>query len=205
MPSQDFEALNADLKQSSINGSLIIKKPTRVKRMYYPSNIPETYAVNAITGVKYPFKVGTFDSLRAFNVIDTRTKCDNRGFVIKNTDKDAELGHPNRLYYDNPEQYMQHRKVMIDDELVQSWHKHVNQLFSDAEGNFNREEYDRLQEEKKMNMRDEFKERQTYDAERIRNNTLYIKKFVPTFYIREVDEQWHRVVKKQRRSRHQQH
>jgi len=201
MPSQDFEALNADLKQTSVNIGLNIRKPMRGKRWYHPSNTPETYAVNAVTGVKYSFRVGSFDSLRSFLVVDTRTTCDNKGLVIKNNNKDADVGHSNWLYYDNPEQYMQHRKVSLDDAVVQAWHKRVNILFPEAGGDFDHEAYERLQQEKAMKIREEFKERQEHDAERIRNNTLYVKEFVPSFYIREVDEQWRRVVNTRRRRR----
>lgn len=193
MPTQDFEDMNMDV--SLVENKKNVKSLNR-RRLYYPSNNQEMYIVNAITGVKYPFKVGTFDSLRLFSVVDTLTNCDNKGYQIKKTDNDVELGNPNTLYYDSPEQYMQHRKVNLDSKLVEDWYNKRNSLFSDADGPFNQEAYERLQKEKYTKMENEFKERQSYDTEQIKNNRLGITTLQPSFYILYVDEEWHEVVKK---------
>ena len=193
MPSQNFEDMNLDVVQ--VENKKNVKSLNR-RRLYYPSNNQEMYIVNAITGVKYPFKVGTFDSLRLFSVVDTRTNCDNKGYQIKKTDNNVEIGNPNTLYYDSPEQYMQHRKVNLDSKQVQDWYNKRNSLFSDQNAPFNREAYESLQKEKHTKMYNEFKERQSYDMEQIKNNRLGITTFQPSFYIPYVDEEWYEVVKK---------
>ena len=43
----------------------------RTANKYHPSNVMNQYIVNAITGVKYPYRVGSKDSLRLYKVIDT--------------------------------------------------------------------------------------------------------------------------------------
>jgi hypothetical protein len=74
------------------------------KRRYYPSNTDETYVVNAITGVRYPCKVGSLASRQLYRVVDTTGVCDSQGRELpvryrpnKNT---------NFLYFDNKEQFL---------------------------------------------------------------------------------------------------
>ena len=191
MTSQDIESI--------INETLNIKSNSTGKRKYYPSNVPEMHILNAMTGVKYPFKVGSYSSLRLYNVIDATTVCDNKGFIIKNTDKDTETGCMNSLYYDSPEQYMQHRKVVLDSHRVQAWHKYANELFFDEDGEFNREKYDKLQQEKVMEMRSNFLKRQKRDLEKIENNTLYENPREHGVFVGETDFQWHTVTKRIRK------
>ena len=191
MTSQDIESI--------INETLNIKSKSPGKRKYYPSNVSEMHILNAMTGVKYPFKVGSYSSLRLYNVIDATTICDNKGFIIKNTDMDTETGCMNSLYYDSPEQYMQHRKVVLDSHRVQAWHKYANELFFDEDGEFNREKYEKIQQEKVMEMRSNFLKRQKRDLEKIKNNTLYETPQEPGFFVWETDTQWHTVTKRIRK------
>ena len=53
---------------SDVNNSV---KEAPVKRRYYTSNSPDSFIKNAITGVLYPYKVGSNDSRRLFKIVDT--------------------------------------------------------------------------------------------------------------------------------------
>lgn len=170
MPAQEFEVLNEDFvfdnSHSKNNGSVT---KTNGKQMYFPSNTPDTYIVNAMTGVKYPYKVGTFESLRLYTVIDATTRCDNKGFRIKSTDMTTETGRTNYLYYDSPQQYMQHRKVTLDPEVVLKWRKRVTELFPSADetetsGVFNREAYNRFVNQHCDKLQMDYKTRLANDA-----------------------------------------
>ena len=187
--------LTSEVSNNVNANSDFMKKQQKGKRMYYPSNNPEIYIVNAITGVKYPWKAGTYDSLKLYNVVDTTTICDNKGYCIKNTDKDTEYGNPNYLYYDSPEQYMQHRKVILDTSRIQSWHNFISTLFpitEDSDGDFDIEAYKKMKQDSNTKMQNDFKTRQEVDAEKIKNNTLHKYNEKPTFYVLEVDEKWYR-------------
>ena len=71
----------------------------------YSSNVFNTPIVNAITGVKYPWTVGSFGESFLWKVVNT-TRFD-----------------PKLYFYDSPEQYEQHRRVKIDTEAKTAWHR----------------------------------------------------------------------------------
>lgn len=95
------------------------------RRTYYPSNIPEQYVVNAVSGAPYPFRVGSFESLRLFHVTDATGACDSRG--VRGTLN----REPNHLYYTDPEEYMRHRggRHAFDRAFVDGWRSKINRLF----------------------------------------------------------------------------
>lgn len=103
------------------------------KRDYYPSNTPETFIRNAITGVAYPWKVGSNDSRRLFKVVDCFGTIDSNGFKLPKRKNHSDLGqvnpNPNNLYYDSPEDFMRHRNSTVSPELIQKWLKKKNELF----------------------------------------------------------------------------
>jgi hypothetical protein len=70
----------------------------------YPSNVMGTPIVNAITGVKYPWSVGSFEESYLWKVVNCTR------FV------------PMTYFYDSPEQYEAHRKVQIDPESKDAWY-----------------------------------------------------------------------------------
>ena len=61
-------------------------KRTRNRR-YYPSNIPQTFVRNAVTGVTYPFRVGSNEQRQLYKMVDALGTCDPEGFVIKDQNK----------------------------------------------------------------------------------------------------------------------
>ena len=106
------------------------------KRAYYPSNAPGSFIKNAITGVAYPWKVGSKDSRRLFKVVDTLGLHDSNGIKLPGRKRRSEVGQvnpsPNHLYYDSPEEFMRHRNCTVSPEHIESWLKTKNELFSDA-------------------------------------------------------------------------
>jgi hypothetical protein len=111
----------------------LVKKPT-----YYPSNIPDSFIVNAVTGVAYPWKVGSNDSKRLFKVYDTLGLHDKHGVKIPKRVKNnsrfqkSEINpNPNQLYYESPQEFMRHQRYTVNPELINSWLKSKNELFND--------------------------------------------------------------------------
>jgi hypothetical protein len=71
----------------------------------YPSNVFNAPIVNAITGVNYPWTVGSFGETFLWKVVNT-TRFE-----------------PKLYFYDSPEQYEEHRRVKIDPEAKTAWHR----------------------------------------------------------------------------------
>lgn len=85
------------------------------KYIYYPSNIVGSLIVNAETGIPYKnCKVGTIAELNFFRVIDSTGNCNSNGI------KSFGNCNSNKLFYDNYDQYVNHRSInseKIFDEL----------------------------------------------------------------------------------------
>jgi hypothetical protein len=92
------------------------------KRAYYPSNTHGAIIVNAITGVEYPWRVGSNDVRRLFRAVDTAGTHDKEGRKLKVNSPDFPNPNPNNYYYDSPEQFMQHRRMKLNPALVEQWH-----------------------------------------------------------------------------------
>ena len=73
----------------------------------YLSNGCRSRIRNARTGAYYNFYVGDKEETTLFRVIDAT------GFY---GNKD-----PNKLYYDSPEEYMEHRAIQIDEDTLTAW------------------------------------------------------------------------------------
>jgi hypothetical protein len=71
----------------------------------YSSNIFNAQIVNAITGVKYPWKVGSYGESYLWKVVNC-TKFE-----------------PKLYFYDSPEQYEEYRRVRISPEAKFEWHR----------------------------------------------------------------------------------
>ncbi len=81
------------------------KKDEKVFRGPFPSNRMGLPIVNAITGVKYPWNVGSFEENHLWKVADCSS-----GVV------------PMTYFYDSPEQYEAYKKVTIDQDSKDAWH-----------------------------------------------------------------------------------
>jgi len=104
------------------------------KRAYYPSNGQDTFIKNAITGVAYPWKVGSKDSKRLFKVVDTLGVHDKNGAKLPGRKRRSDVGqvnpNPIHLYYDSPEEFMRHRNCTVSPGLIESWLQTKNELFT---------------------------------------------------------------------------
>ena len=76
----------------------------KVFRGPFPSNVANTPIVNAITGVKYPWTVGSFE--------------ENHLWKVANCTRFT----PALYFYDSPEQYEAYRRVELDAESKEVWH-----------------------------------------------------------------------------------
>lgn len=101
-------------------------RPQKKKKDHYYSDIVGDYIVDAITGEKYPWKVGTFDEKRFFKVTNTANIAD---ISRKGTYNSYQGRSPHKLYYLNPHAYMNHERIELDEELVQKWYDKNNKLF----------------------------------------------------------------------------
>jgi len=116
-----------------------------MKQMYYPSNARKTLIVNAITGKPYAWYSGTIDELRLFRVVDSSGRCDNKGFYDRRGNhRNTFNKEPNVLYYDGPNEYMQHRKTKVPAALVSEWNATRTELFSGEGGELNVGAFNRL-------------------------------------------------------------
>ena len=84
----------------------------KVFRGPFPSNVANTPIVNAITGVKYPWTVGSFGESFLWKVMNT-TRFE-----------------PKLYFYDSPEQYEEHRRVKINPDAKTTWHRLQQRLGS---------------------------------------------------------------------------
>jgi len=95
------------------------RKPGR--RRYFPSNQQNSFIVNAETGEVYPWRVGSHDSLRLFQMVDVTGTCDNNGYELKITEEGFPNRNPNHIYYDSPEQYMKHQRATLAPHFVENF------------------------------------------------------------------------------------
>lgn len=86
------------------------------KPLYY-SNIEEQYIVNAVTGMKYPWKVGTYDELRLFKVKDASQPKTNYSGRTSQT-----------AFYKDPYQYMIHNNVQLPNQVIDTWKSRIENL-----------------------------------------------------------------------------
>lgn len=76
----------------------------------FSSNVMGVPIVNAITGVKYPWNVGSFE--------------ENHLWKVANCTRFT----PMTYFYDSPEQYEAYRRVELDPESKATWHTLQKQL-----------------------------------------------------------------------------
>lgn len=109
--------------QDNVEESSVDERQNRKKRSpYYTSNTQGAFIVNAITGVEYPWRIGSKDGRRLFRSVDTTGTRDKQGFKLKVTSPDFPNPNPNNYYYDSPQQFMQHQKMKLNPELIEKWH-----------------------------------------------------------------------------------
>jgi hypothetical protein len=92
------------------------------RQRYYPSNKPQSFVVNAQTGIPYSFRVGSKEQRQLFKTVDATGVCDKDGCVISPNQK---VFSPisNHLFYDTPEQCMRHLNISFQRSFVEQWHE----------------------------------------------------------------------------------
>ena len=97
------------------------------KRRFYPSNKPQTFVRNAVTGVKYPFVVGSLEQRQLYKIVDSTGTCDAEGYPIKVRSLLPNF-NTNHLFYDSPEQCMINLRITIADSEISSWRERTQIL-----------------------------------------------------------------------------
>lgn len=115
----------------------------RRKRLYFPTKL-RSRIVNAKTGLSYPYYQGSYEELQLFKIIDSTARCDEHGFL--QTRSDPVNRDPNFLYYDNPEQFMRHRQILLPKERISKWYANHSKMFPHNKG-FIKSEWDRIKTE----------------------------------------------------------
>lgn len=104
---------------------------TKGHRMYYPSNVMNRPARNAVTGEEYSWTVGSTASRNAFRTIDASGRCDKNGYLLRRVPRGVqprigqpgltETREPNQCYYDSPQEYERHMGVMLPEKVTERW------------------------------------------------------------------------------------
>jgi len=130
------------------------------RRSYYPSNVPEQYVVNAVSGAPYPFRVGSIESLRVFHVTDATGMCDNRG--VRGTLN----REPNHLYYTDPQEYMRHRgnRQAFDRAFVDGWRSRVDWLFPSSDSDPDKRAIETIRQEYRAKVARQYEEAKARNA-----------------------------------------
>ena len=127
-PTYEHDDTDSFVSESTI--SSFDEKAKKILR-FYPSNNHDAIIVHARTGEKYPWKVGSFESLRLFRICNTTGEYDEEGKIIKRGSSPNR--NPNFLYYDSPEDYEEHWMTYLPHDMVTRWHDRVKLLFPGGE------------------------------------------------------------------------
>ena len=96
---------------SALDSHGTVKHVSNNHNKCFPSNVMGQRIVNAVTGKKYDFCVGSKESLSLFKVIDTSGTYDKSGKKRRSSDVDKIVhSDPNHFYFDGPQEYAQHRR-----------------------------------------------------------------------------------------------
>ena len=102
------------------------KELTSIKKKEFYSDIVGCYIVDAITGAKYPWLVGSLDERRFFRVINTVPNLN----LSRKDNCDIYQGRSSRkAFYENPYAYMQYRNVELKEEEIKSWYNKTNEIY----------------------------------------------------------------------------
>jgi len=88
------------------------------KKVYY-SDVVGSPILDAVTGAKYPFRVGSQDEKKFFKVRST-TAYKNRSAKTPNP---TCASVTNQAFYENPQSYMSHHSVVLSKSILDEWNK----------------------------------------------------------------------------------
>jgi hypothetical protein len=124
MPDRDYDSAN------DINARVYeeVEREVKTRRRYFwPSGDAGSMIINAATGVPTGDRVGSFDSLKYYEVVDATGYYNNKGYLVRA--EQAPNKDPIHLFYDSPEQADMHRRRKAD--LVHNalWHYKLSYFF----------------------------------------------------------------------------
>jgi hypothetical protein len=94
-------------------------------REVYYSDIVGDGIRDAITGARYPWKVGSFDERRFFKVRSTIAYANHKAKGVQDL-----CGRSARqAFYETPFSYMNHQSVVLSDDSVKDWYNKANALY----------------------------------------------------------------------------
>jgi len=93
------------------------------KEVYYSDIVGDSIR-DAITGARYPWKVGSFDERRFFKVRSTTAYANSKAKGADSCGRSAR-----QAFYENPISYMNHYSVNLDEDLVKNWYNKTNALY----------------------------------------------------------------------------
>ena len=117
-----FENETNDGLYETFNEEKVTSRGGNRRRRFYPSNRPQSFVVNAQTGIPYTFRVGSKEQQKLFKTVDATGVCDEEGFIVSVNNKDF-IPITHHLFYDTPEQCMSHLKVSFNRCFVEEWHE----------------------------------------------------------------------------------
>ena len=92
------------------------------KNKIFYSNVVGGPIVNAVTGAKYPWEVGSLNEKRFFKVTS------NTAYGQKKGDHLLGSNQAGVAFYENPEEYMKFTGCKLSDEIVETWAARVSNL-----------------------------------------------------------------------------
>jgi hypothetical protein len=97
------------------------------KQNCYYSDVVGEYIKDAVTGAKYPWRVGSLDEQRFFRVTYTIGYVDPSRKGVYNS-----MGRSSKkAFYENPDAYLKHVKysVELDQETINAWYNKQEELY----------------------------------------------------------------------------
>jgi len=86
------------------------------RRCHY-SDVVGSCIVDAITGEKYPWRVGSENELRFFRHMNT----------VNNENPHRRTSR--KAFYEDPHAFMRHRKIILDETIVNDWYDKIERLY----------------------------------------------------------------------------
>ena len=119
-PDDEYDHYHAHSQDLDNTDEPVEKRSKRPR--YFPSNKPQTFIKNAVSGVPYPYKVGSNEQSLLYKIVDATGTCDENGYVLRSR---SDLPNPNtnHLFFDNPEQCMSHMRLTLNPAVVKRWHE----------------------------------------------------------------------------------
>jgi hypothetical protein len=116
--------------RENIEDSSNDNKPNLIKKQScYNSDVVGSFIKDAITGAKYPWRVGSRDENRFFRVIYTSNVVDStrKGLYDNYNGRSS-----TKAFYESPHAYlhhMRHKNIELDETIIQTWYEKMEQLY----------------------------------------------------------------------------